>query len=40
VVYRLGDHMLDTERRELCRGAEPVALESQVFDLRNLSSET
>src|SRR5262249_41162713 len=28
-----GDHVLDIERRELRRGAEPVALEPQVFDL-------
>lgn len=27
------DHMLDTARRELRRGSEPVALEPQVFDL-------
>jgi TolB-like protein/Tfp pilus assembly protein PilF len=27
------DHTLDTDRRELCRGAEPVAVEPQVFDL-------
>jgi len=33
VVFRFGDHVLDIERRELCRGAEPVALEPQVFDL-------
>jgi DNA-binding winged helix-turn-helix (wHTH) protein len=33
VVFRFGDHVLDTERRELRRGAEPVALEPQVFDL-------
>jgi DNA-binding winged helix-turn-helix (wHTH) protein len=32
VVFRFGDHMLDIERRELRRGAEPVALEPQVFD--------
>ncbi len=27
------DHMLDNERRELCRGAESIAVEPQVFDL-------
>jgi TolB-like protein len=33
VVFRFGDHVLDTERRELRHGAELVALEPQVFDL-------
>ena len=33
MVFRFGDHMLDIERRELRRGAQPVALEPQVFDL-------
>src|ERR1700739_2047989 len=33
VVFRFGDHVLDTERRELRRGTELVALEPQVFDL-------
>jgi TolB-like protein/Tfp pilus assembly protein PilF len=33
MVLRFGDHVLDTDRRELRRGAEPVALEPQVFDL-------
>src|SRR5262249_48921115 len=33
VVFRFGDHVLDTERRELRRGTAPVALEPQVFDL-------
>jgi TolB-like protein len=33
VVFRFGDHVLDIERRELRRGAEPVSLEPQVFDL-------
>jgi len=33
VVFRFGEHVLDIERRELRRGAEPVALEPQVFDL-------
>ena len=28
-----GDHVLDSERRELRRGGEPLALEPQVFDL-------
>ncbi len=28
-----GDHALDTDRRELRRGAELIALEPQVFDL-------
>ncbi len=27
------DHSLDTDRRELCRGGIPVAIEPQVFDL-------
>jgi TolB-like protein/Tfp pilus assembly protein PilF len=33
VFFRFGDHVLDIARRELRRGAEPVALEPQVFDL-------
>ena len=33
MVFRFGDHVLDIQRRELRRGAEPVALEPQVFDL-------
>jgi TolB-like protein len=33
VVLSFGNHVLDTERRELRRGAELVALEPQVFDL-------
>jgi len=33
VIFRFDDHMLDIERRELRRGAEPVALEPQVFNL-------
>jgi DNA-binding winged helix-turn-helix (wHTH) protein len=33
VVFRFGEHVLDIERRQLRRGAEPVALEPQVFDL-------
>ena len=31
--FLFGDHSLDTERRELHRGDEPVAVEPQVFDL-------
>jgi TolB-like protein/class 3 adenylate cyclase/Tfp pilus assembly protein PilF len=31
--FRFGNHLLDLDRRELCRGGEPVALEPQVFDL-------
>jgi adenylate cyclase len=33
MVFRFGAHVLDTERRELRRGAELVPLEPQVFDL-------
>lgn len=33
VVIRFGDHVLDTERLELRRAPEPIALEHQVFDL-------
>ena len=33
MVFRFGDYLLDIERRELRRGAGPVALEPQVFDL-------
>jgi TolB-like protein len=33
VVFRFDDYVLDIERRELRRAAEPVALEPQVFDL-------
>ena len=33
MVFRFGDHVLDTDRREFRRGAELVALEPQVFDL-------
>ena len=33
MVFRFGDYVLDIGRRELRRGAEPVALEPQVFDL-------
>ena len=31
--FCFADHTLDTERRELLRGGEPVALQPQVFDL-------
>ena len=31
--FAFGDHVLDVARRELRRGAEPIALEPQVFDL-------
>jgi len=31
--YLFSDQMLDTDRRELCRGADRVAVEPQVFDL-------
>jgi DNA-binding winged helix-turn-helix (wHTH) protein len=31
--FSFGDHVLDTDRRELRRGGELVALEPQVFDL-------
>jgi DNA-binding winged helix-turn-helix (wHTH) protein len=33
VQFIFSDHRLDTERRELHRGSEPVAVEPQVFDL-------
>jgi TolB-like protein/cytochrome c-type biogenesis protein CcmH/NrfG len=33
VQYFFADHVLDTDRRELTRGADPVVLEPQVFDL-------
>jgi len=33
VLYRFEDYLLDTDRRELERGGEPVALEPQVFDV-------
>ena len=33
VKYCFADHALDTERRELYRGSEPIAVEPQVFDL-------
>ena len=31
--FFFADHALDTDRRELRRGSEPVAVEPQVFDL-------
>jgi TolB-like protein/Tfp pilus assembly protein PilF len=33
LLYLFENHVLDTERRELRRGAMPVAIEPQVFDL-------
>jgi TolB-like protein/Tfp pilus assembly protein PilF len=33
VKFLFTDHVLDTERRELCRGSDLVAVEPQVFDL-------
>ena len=33
VQFVFGDHMLDGDRRELRRGADPIAVEPQVFDL-------
>jgi TolB-like protein len=33
VQFLLGDHTLDTDRRELRCGSEPIATEPQVFDL-------
>jgi TolB-like protein len=33
VQYIFAGHTLDTDRRELCRGSEPIAVEPQVFDL-------
>ena len=33
VLLVFADHVLDTGRRELRRGAEPVAVEPQVLDL-------
>ena len=33
MLLAFGDHVLDSERRELRRGGEPLALEPQVFDL-------
>ena len=31
--FLFGDHTLDTNRRELCRRSQPIAVEPQVFDL-------
>jgi TolB-like protein len=31
--FCFADYMLDTKRRELCRGSEPIPVEPQVFDL-------
>ena len=31
--FLFDDHTLDTDRRELRRGSEPIAVEPQVFDL-------
>src|SRR5271170_7025135 len=33
VQFSFSGHALDTDRRELSRGSEPVAVEPQVFDL-------
>jgi TolB-like protein/cytochrome c-type biogenesis protein CcmH/NrfG len=33
VLFLFADHSLDTDRRELRRGSEPIAVEPQVFDL-------
>jgi len=33
VEFLFSDHRLDTDRRELCRGSEFIAVEPQVFDL-------
>jgi TolB-like protein len=33
VQFLFADHTLDTDRRELRRGSEPIAVEPQVFDL-------
>jgi TolB-like protein/Flp pilus assembly protein TadD len=33
MIFKFGDHALDTERHELHRGVERIALEPQVFDL-------
>jgi DNA-binding winged helix-turn-helix (wHTH) protein len=33
VQFLLADHTIDTDRRELRRGSEPIAVEPQVFDL-------
>jgi TolB-like protein len=33
VKFLFGDYILDTNRRELCRRSQPIAVEPQVFDL-------
>jgi DNA-binding winged helix-turn-helix (wHTH) protein len=33
VQFFCADHTIDTDRRELRRGATPIAVEPQVFDL-------
>ena len=33
MIFLFGDYTLDTNRRELCRRSEPIAVEPQVFDL-------
>jgi DNA-binding winged helix-turn-helix (wHTH) protein len=33
VEFLFSDHRLDTDRRELRRGSEAIAVEPQVFDL-------
>jgi TolB-like protein len=33
VLFLFSDHRLDTDRRELCRGSQAIAVEPQVFDL-------
>jgi DNA-binding winged helix-turn-helix (wHTH) protein len=33
VQFFFADHTLDTDRHELHRGSEPIAVEPQVFDL-------
>src|SRR6202167_461367 len=33
VEFLFSDHRLDTDRRELRHGSEPIAIEPQVFDL-------
>src|SRR5262245_21092295 len=33
VQFLFADHMIDTERRELHHGSEPIAVEPQVLDL-------
>ena len=33
MLFVFGDHVLDTDRRELTRGGEPAGVPPQVFDL-------